>query len=199
MCMLTSIQAAKEFEGVIPVFREAWRLAWVDILGKFNEPGWDNSCRSQVLQMQAVIHAKELFHGNSDVNHFKVEVRNLFLIREAGLFGLKQFDENHCTKNYATDGAKLFDSQSELPGLGDYQRYTVGILAQEDWTDYVGIYMACPRAIRQRPNWVLDITGEPVDIESLQSEFNESISQPTERRFKPLRKQSEERADDTGV
>jgi hypothetical protein len=142
--------------------------------------------------MQAVIHARELFNGSPDVAYFKINNRHVFTVRDNGLFKMKQFDENHCSCNYMTQAAIEFDSQAELPGFEDYQRFTVGFIPKADWTDYVGIYLAFPKALRQRPNWVLDITGTPVDIESLQEEFNEPISQP-ERRFKP-RKQSEKRS-----
>jgi len=196
--MLNSMGAAREFGDVIPLFREAWKLAWADIIGRFNEPGWDNRCRSQVIQMQAVIHARELLSGNPDVRHFMIDNRHVFSVRNCGLFRLKQLDENHCTSNYATSAARAFDGQSQLSGLEEYQRFTIGLMPNPDWTDYVGIYMTFPKALRQRPNWVLDITGTPIDVESLQDEFNESVSKP-ERRFKPLRKQSEERAANIGA
>lgn len=35
--MLTSIQAAEEFSDVIPVFKQAWEMAWGDLMDRFNE------------------------------------------------------------------------------------------------------------------------------------------------------------------
>jgi hypothetical protein len=196
--MLTSMQAAEEFSDVIPVFSEAWKRAWTDILSKYNEPGWDNSCRSHVIQMQAVIHAREMFNGSPDVAYFRIDNRHVFTVRDNGLFKMKQFDENHVSSNYATVAAKVFDSQVQLLGLEDYQRFTVGFIPKPDWTSYVGIYLTFPKALRKKPNWALDITtGTAEDIESLQEQFDEPISQP-ERRFKP-RKQSEKRAEGSGV
>ena len=195
--MRTSTQAAEEFKLEIPQFREASHLAWRDIVTKYNEPGWDNSCRSHVLQMQSVIHAQEIFHGNSDVEHFTIDNRHVFVVRKKGLFHFKQFDENHCTSNAKTPAAELFYSQSALPNLEDYQRFAVGLIAKPDWTEYVGIYMTYPRAFKKKPNWVLNITGTPVDIEFLQNEFNESVSKP-ERRFKPKTRPGKQ-ADGTAV
>jgi hypothetical protein len=195
--MLTSTQAAEEFKDEIPMFREASRRAWGDILSKYNEPGWDNSCRSHVLQMQSVLHAKEIFHSNAGVKHFTIDNRHVFIVREKGLFHFKQFDENHCTSNARTPAAELFYSQSELPQLEGCQRFAVGLIAKADWTGYVGIYMTYPKAFRKKPNWVLNITGTPVDIEALQDEFDESVSQP-ERRIKP-RARPGRRAGDSAV
>ena len=193
--MLTAKQSAQEFSGEIPIFRQAWEMAKDDILKRFNEPGWDDSCRSHVIQMQAVIHARELFYKSPGVRYFTINKRHVFSVRDSGLFRLKQLDENHCTSNYGTDAAKAFDSDSALPGFDEYQKFTVGFVPKPDWTGFVGIYLTFPKAFKEKPNWVLDITGEPVDIESLQEEFNESISQQERRRFKP-RKQSEKRSDD---
>ncbi len=196
--MLTLTQAADEFSDIMPVFTQAWTMAWSDILSRFNEPGWDNSCRSHVLQMQAVIHARELFSGNKEVRYFTYNNRHVFAVRNNGLFKVKQLDENHCSSNAKTTAAVVFDSQAPLEGFAEFQRFTVGLLPKADWLDYIGIYLTFPNGFREKPNWVLDITsGKPVDIEALQNEFPEHISQP-ERRFKP-KKQSEKRADGTGI
>ena len=196
--MLTSTQAAEEFSDVIPTFRRAWEMAWDDLMNRFNEPGWDNSTRSHVIQMQAVLHTRELFDGSPDVAYFTINNRHVFTVRDNGLFKLKQFDENHCSSNYSTRAARAFESQAQLRGLEDYQRFTIGFIPKPDWTERIGIYLAYPKALRKRPNWVLDITtGTPVDIESLQNEFDEPISQP-ERRFKP-KKQSDKRTGRTGI
>jgi hypothetical protein len=195
--MLTSMQAAEQFEEFIPGLREAWKLAWADMLTKYNDPRWDDRVRSNVIQMQAVSHARELFQGNPRVRHDQIDGRHVFVILEKGLFRLKQLDENHCTSNYQTDAARRYDGTKSLPGFEGYQRLTVGLMPDTNWTNYVGVFMTFPNGFRKKPNWVLDITGVPVDIDALQTEFNESVSQP-ERRFKPRRK-SEERADGTGV
>jgi hypothetical protein len=195
---LTATQAAEEFADVIPVFRRAWEMAWADNMNRFNEPGWDNSCRSHVIQMQAVIHTRELFDSSPDVAYHKINNRHVFTVRDNGLFKLKQFDENHCSSNFSTKAAREFESQIRLDGFEEYQRFTIGFIPKPDWTGYVGIYLAYPKALRKRPNWVLDITsGTAVDIESLQNEFDEPISQP-ERRFKP-KKQSDRRTGRTGI
>jgi hypothetical protein len=193
--MLTSLEAAEEFGDVIPGFSEAWALALADMFGIYNNPDWDNSVRSQVIQMQAVIHAKQLFAGNPDVQHFKFNNRNIFAVRESGVFMLKQLDENHCTSNYGTPSAKAFDGQEELSGMPEYQRFAIGPVPNLDFTEFVGVYMTSPKAYRQKPNWVLNITGGvPVDIEPLQTLFDEPVTKPS-RRFKPLRKQSEKESD----
>jgi hypothetical protein len=193
--MLTSTEAAEEFSDVIPIFSRAWKMAWTDIVSKYNEPEWDNSCRSHVIQMQAVIHAREMFDGSADVAYLKIDNRHVFTVRDNGLFKLKQFDGNHASSNYMTVAARAFDSQVELMGFESYQRFAVGFIAKPDWTSYVGIYMTFPKALRKKPNWVLDITsGTAVDIEPVHEEFDEPISKP-QRRFKP-KKQSEKRADD---
>jgi hypothetical protein len=183
---LTSMQAAEEFSDVIPIFSKAWNMAWIDLRDRFNEPGWDNSTRSHVMQMQAVNHARDLFNGSPDVAYFTFNNRHVFQVRDNGLFKLKQLDENHCSSNYSTLAARQFENQGQISGLEDCQRFTVGFIPNPDWTDYIGIYLTFPTKLGAKPNWVLDITnGVGVDIESLQQEFDERISQP-ERRFKPI-------------
>ena len=189
------MQAAEEFSDVIPIFAQAWNMAWGDLMDRFNEPGWDNSTRSHVIQMQAVSHARELFNGSPDVAYFTVNNRHVFQVRDNGLFKFKQLDQNHCSSNYPTPAAFEFENQGRLYGLEDCQRFTVGFIPNPDWTDYVGIYITFPKALRQAPNWVLDITsGVAIDIESLQEEFDERISQP-ERRFKPIKQPGKRKID----
>lgn len=195
--MLTAIQATEKFEAIIPVFRESWKLAWRDMVSTYNDPNWDNRCRSTVIQMQAVNHAKELTMDNPDINHLNFDSRHLFLFQDQWLFGLKQLDDRHCSKNFPTPAALAFAKQQELAGLEAYPRYTIGLLPNPDWTDYIGVFLTYPKATGQN-NWVLNITGAPVDIESLQSEFNEPISQP-ERRFRPIRRAGEERSGESGI
>jgi hypothetical protein len=195
--MFTAVQAAEEFKDIIPVLRESWQRAWRDMLTRFNDPNWDGRCRSTVIQMQAVIHFRLATYDHHLVTPHIIDNRHVFVVNESGLFHFKQLDSGHCSKNIPTRAAMAFLEQDEIPGFESYSRFTVGLVPKPDWTDYVGIYMTFPKATGQN-NWVLDITKTAVDIDTLQNEFDESVSQPP-RRFKPIRKPGEKRRGEAGA
>src|SRR5882672_189223 len=115
--MFTAVQAADEFSEIIPVFRDSWKLAWRDMLTKYNDPVWDNRCRSTVIQMQAVIHAGMATYDNQSVTRYVIDNRHVFVVEDRGLFHLKQLDDRHCSSNYRTRAAVAFLEQEEIPGF----------------------------------------------------------------------------------
>lgn len=90
---MTSDTASEKLKSVLPLYRHAWELAFNDILTTYNNPGWNNGCRSHVLQMQAVVRAKEALFGASGVKHMVVDKRDLWEINKFCIIRLKQLDE----------------------------------------------------------------------------------------------------------
>lgn len=168
-----TIEHAMEYlQPVLSIFTQAWRAAWDDMLNRYNDPDWDKRCRSTVLQMQAVIHAKRLCHGMPEVICLPFEQRSLFQYREVAIIQLKQLDEQMRARNYQTQTAKSFASQDELRGLSALPRLTIGLVPDAHWLSIAGIYVTFPHSISGN-NWVLDISGDPVDVNTTEFAFDE--------------------------
>jgi hypothetical protein len=191
---MTSSGAINTLGPVIPSLRESWKRAWSDITGEYNNPEHDNRCRSTLLQMQAVIHAKRLTAEFLDYKY--IDTRHLFVLPEVAVFRLKKLDQHHLSKNYPTDTSNKIYRQQGLPGLDDIPWLTVGLVPDEDWVEPVGTFITYPKYSGAN-NWVLDISGEPQDIEDLQTTFYQDIeaTDAQSRRFRPKRTDTEKRAE----
>jgi len=185
---------------VIPPLRESWKRAWADITTDYNNPEHDNRCRSTILQMQAVIHAKRLTAEFLDYR--PIATRHLFVFPDVAVFRLKKLDQLHLSRNYPTRTSDAIYRQEGLPGLNDIPWLTGGLVPDEDWVEPVGTFITYPKYSGAN-NWVIDITAEPHDIEELQTTFHEEMETPDaeSRRFRPKRTDQGKRADadDTGV
>jgi hypothetical protein len=191
---MTSPEAIEQLRPVFPPLRESWQRAWADLTGKYNNPEHDNRCRSTILQMHAVIHAKRLTAEFLD--YTPIETRHLFVLPDVAVFRLKKLDQQHLSRNYPTETSNKIYRQQGLPGLDDLPWFTVGIVPNEDWVDYAGIFIAYPKWSGAN-NWVIDITGEPHDIDELQTTFHEDFeaTDGESRRFKPKRTDQQRRTD----
>ena len=198
--LMTSTKAIERLAPVIPLMRESWKRAWGDITGEYNNAEHDNRCRTTILQMQAVIHAKRLTAEYLDYKC--VETRHLFILPGVAVLRLKKLDQEHLSRNYPTKTSERIYRQQGIPGLEDMPWLTVGLVPNEDWVDYAGIFITYPKWSGAN-NWVISITGEPQDIDQLQTTFYEEIetSNAQPRRFKPKRTDQERRtdADESGV
>jgi hypothetical protein len=140
-----------------------------------------------MLNMHAVIAMRELFLGSARVRYECIETRHLFFVKDLAIIRVKQLDEKHRSRNYPTQASNNIYRQQGLPGLEDLPWLTVGLVPNQDWTNYAGIFMAHPRTPNAN-DWVLDLTtGSARNINEFEINFDDVLTEPTTRRFRPRR------------
>lgn len=177
---MTIDEASQTFQSVIPIFREAWTLGWADMQSQYNNPDWSPRVRSNVLQAQAVLHAKRLTADIPEIIYRDFEGRDLFKYNGCAFIQLKQLDQQLRSKNYQTRTATAFAAQMEIDGLQTIPRFTIGLVPDAHWIAVAGIYLTYPRSTSGN-NWELDITGDPVDVNANQATFDEPSFKPASR------------------
>jgi hypothetical protein len=154
-----------------------------------------------VLHMEAVLAARRLIAAGSSLKYFCVGTRHLFHFPGRAMIRFKKLDTDHLARNFRTPTSDRIYRQEGLIGFEPVPWLHLGLIPNQDWTDFSGIYLTHPKG-PSRNNWVLDVTsGIAKEIDPQQTNFDDAIERPTERRFRARRDESEGLSDvrDSGV
>lgn len=188
---MTQNQAIEQIGApIIMALSQAWKNAWDDIRGQFNNPDFDNRTRSSLLQALAVIHAR-LTLQDLGVNYVCDETQHIFVVPGVARVIFKKLDEarrpikNRTDRTRALFQSTLFD---DLPTL------VVGMATDYNWVGFIGIYLYSPKSNSAGNSWTLEITDGIVAIDEDQAkfvslmdetEFDETTETKPKPKFKP--------------
>ena len=165
---MTQNQAIEQIGApIIMALSQAWKNAWDDIRGQFNNPDFDNRTRSSLLQALAVIHAR-LTLQDLGVNYVCDETQHIFVVPGVARVIFKKLDEarrpikNRTDRTRALFQSTLFD---DLPTL------VVGMATDYNWVGFIGIYLYSPKSNSAGNSWTLEITDGIVAIDEDQAKF----------------------------
>ena len=173
---MTEDIALTKLGKVLPVLSESWEKAWhdVDVSGRFYDEEHDRRCQSCILQMRAVIYAKELLKNAHGARYHSRQNQHIITIPSIAHVVLKQLSATClCPKFAPTSHARKFYSQDDLHGLEDLPRLACGPVINHDRTALVGVYLILPKKEGRANNWMLDIsyTAASIDNKQLKLEF----------------------------
>ena len=185
---MTQSDAIIQVGNVLSVLSDSWRKGWNDTLGRFFEPEHDRRCRSCILQMQAVIHAKKPLMSDYGARLHSRHSQHIFTIPDIAHIVMKQLRAADLCPNFSpTTHARQFYSQDDLPGLENSPRLICGPVLSHDWTALDGIYLTFPNKEGRANNWVLNISDHaaPVDNGQLQIDLEDDKMPLEKPRFIP--------------
>ena len=173
-------------KNVLPVLSGSWAKAfWKVAYGEYFHPDHDSRCRSTLLQMQAVIHAKAPLMNDHGARYCCLCSQHVFTLPDIAHLVMKGLSSiSLCPSFSPTRRAKRFYSEAELPGLENLPRLICGLVPNHTWSEINGIYITSPRKEGSSINWVLDIYDAKEHIDNLQFEL-EFESKPKKPRFRP--------------
>ena len=184
---MTEIEAQKKLGKEISILRESWKKAWQDIYGQFFHPEHDPRCRSVILQMQAVIHAKEPLIRDCGARYHLRHTQHIFEIPETAYIVMKQLRTNRNPIYNRTKHAAHFYSQTMLKGLQGHPRLICGFVPTVDWVEIAGIYLTFPNSEGLSNNWELDISAgvEPIDVAQVRMDLEDGDTLLKKPKFTP--------------
>jgi hypothetical protein len=177
-----SIRLARE----IPLFMESWMSAWDKATPLFY-PGYDTRAKTTVLQMHAVLEAKERVDGVKRIEYRATDSQHLFVVEDTAIIRLKKLDDRHRSRNYPTATSNRIYRQQGLPGFPELPWLTIGAVINTDWTEVTGVYMTFPNSPYAN-NWVMDVTtGQAKEIDLHETNFDDELDESQPPIFKPRR------------
>lgn len=189
---MTEEEAQSKLKNIIPILRESWERAWADIQGRFFEPEHDLRCRSVILQMQAVIYAKNLLVHDQRIHYHSRHTQHIFKIPGTAYIVMKQLRPSLIPNFNRTKHATHFYSQGILKGLEDHPRLICGLVPNQDWTEIGGIFLTFPNREGLANNWELNISAgvEPVDVAQTRIDIEDGDSPLKKPLFTPRHAQA---------
>ena len=126
-----------------------------------------NTARGQASDLHELCAqgARERLGGRPNIKLYEEPQSPRFLVNYANqaLIQFKKLDADLCPSNSATETAKKFDRQSNIPGLPWALRLTVGLELDAHGTALSSVYLVCTVGMKNKA-WYHDlITGEGAD------------------------------------